>query len=137
MTVAPLDPAGLIVKVRTPEAPPPGEGVKTLTEALPAEAISLADICACSCVLETKLVCRALPFHSIVEDETKPEPKTERGKAAPPAEAEDGFKELRTGEGLDTEKLRAFDVSLGDPLDTVTEVDPAALISVGAICALT
>lgn len=38
----PLSRSALIVKVRDPEVPPPGEGVKTVTRAVPAEAISAA-----------------------------------------------------------------------------------------------
>ena len=41
--------AGLIVKVRAVEVPPPGAGFNTITEAVPAAAISEAGMRAASC----------------------------------------------------------------------------------------
>ena len=38
----------LIVNVEAPEVPPPGVGLKTVIEAVPAVAMSAALICACS-----------------------------------------------------------------------------------------
>jgi hypothetical protein len=43
----------LMVKVRAPEVPPPGVGLKTRTEAVPAVAMSATPIAARSCVAET------------------------------------------------------------------------------------
>ncbi len=45
--------AALIVKVWALEVPPPGAGVNTVTEAVPAAAMSAAVIAAVSCVDET------------------------------------------------------------------------------------
>src|SRR5688572_5092019 len=55
--------AGLsIVNVCAVDVPPPGVGVKTVTDAVPAVAMSAAEIDASTCVLLTKVVERALPF---------------------------------------------------------------------------
>jgi hypothetical protein len=43
----------LMVKVRALEVPPPGEGLTTVMEAVPAVAMSLADTEAANCVLLT------------------------------------------------------------------------------------
>ena len=45
--------AAVMVKVNPPEVPPPGVGLKTVTVAVPAVAISVAGIAAVSCVAET------------------------------------------------------------------------------------
>ena len=45
--------AGLMVKDLIPERPPPGVGLKTVTEAVPAVAMSVAGIAAVSWVAET------------------------------------------------------------------------------------
>lgn len=45
--------AGLMVKIRADEVPPPGAGLKTVTEAVPALRISAAEIAAFSWVEET------------------------------------------------------------------------------------
>ena len=45
--------AGLMVKDLIPEAPPPGVGLKTVTDAVPEVVISVAEIAAVSWVAET------------------------------------------------------------------------------------
>ena len=57
--------AGLMVKVRAPDVAPPGEGFTTVTETVPAVAMSLAEIAAVNWVLLTKLVVQvaAVPLH--------------------------------------------------------------------------
>lgn len=93
--------AGLsAVKVAEPEIPPPGGGVETVTATAVALAISEAAICACNCVLETKVVERALPFHWTVELAMKFVPFTVKVKAAPPTVTEVGLKEETVGSGL-------------------------------------
>src|SRR6266404_2788590 len=52
----------LIVNVCALEAPPPGVGLKTVTGAVPAVAMSFARIWAWSWVLLTKVVVRLVPF---------------------------------------------------------------------------
>src|SRR4029077_7723005 len=75
----------LIVNVTALEVPPPGVGEKTVTEAVPAVAMSAAVMAAVSCVPLTKVVARALPFHCTTEAATKFVPVTVRVKALPPA----------------------------------------------------
>src|SRR5262245_50728306 len=95
-----LGAAALIVKLRVLETPPPGAGFETVTLAAPALAISLAAICAVNCVAETKVVVRFCPFQRTVAPLTKLLPLTVSVKAAPPAEAEAGFKVVNVGVGL-------------------------------------
>jgi hypothetical protein len=53
----------MMVNVCVLDVPPPGEGLTTVTLAVPAEAISAAVIAAVNCVLLTKAVVRVDPFH--------------------------------------------------------------------------
>jgi hypothetical protein len=53
----------LIVKVWALEVPPPGAGVNTVTWAVPANAMSKAEIAAVNRVEETYVVVRFAPFH--------------------------------------------------------------------------
>src|SRR5437667_9495089 len=53
----------VIVNVCALEVPPPGVGLNTVTDAVPAVAMSFAEICARSSVLLTKVVVRLVPFH--------------------------------------------------------------------------
>ena len=93
--------AGLvIVNVLPAEVPPPGVGLNTLTEAVPAEAMSAAEICACSWVLLTNVVVRSLPFQRMTDDATKLLPVAVRVKAPLPAAALLGVMELNFGAGL-------------------------------------
>ena len=55
--------AALIVKVEELEVPPPGAIFTTVTEGVPAVAISVAEIDAVNRVKETKVVVRAAPPH--------------------------------------------------------------------------
>ena len=61
----------VMVKVRALDVPPPGAGLTTVMVAVPAEATSEAGTIAVNCVLETKLVARAVPFQLMVEPLTK------------------------------------------------------------------
>jgi hypothetical protein len=63
-------------------------------------ATSAAVIAACKLVLETNVVVRAVPFHCTFEEDTKLEPVTVSGNAAPPAAAELGFKDAIVGAAL-------------------------------------
>ena len=82
--------AELIVNVREVEVPPPGVGLKTVTAAVPAFAISAADTAAVSRVPFTKVVVRAVPFHLTVELLMKFVPLSVSVNAEPPAVAELG-----------------------------------------------
>ena len=92
--------AALMVKVSGLEVPPPGVGLKTVTLAVPAAAISEAGIAAVSWVAETYVVVRSAPFHRTFDVDTKLVPVTVRVKADPPAAAEVGEIEVRVGTGL-------------------------------------
>jgi hypothetical protein len=92
--------AALIVNDRLPDVPPPGVGLVTVTVAVPAVAISAAVIAAVSWVALTKVVVLAAPLNFTTDVDTKPVPFTVRVKAAPPAVAPVGERELAVGAGL-------------------------------------
>jgi mRNA-degrading endonuclease toxin of MazEF toxin-antitoxin module len=127
----------LMVKVRAPDVPPPGEGFTTVTEAVPGVAMSLAEIAAVNFVPLTKVVVRALPFHCTTELVTKFVPVTVSVKAAPPAVALEGESEVAVGTGLLMVKVSAFDVPPpGEAFSTVTEAVPAVAMSLAEIAAV-
>jgi hypothetical protein len=82
--------AALIVNVCAPDVPPPGVGLKTVTEAVPAVAMSLAGTAAVNCVALPGVVTNATPFHFTAEVLMKFVPVTVSVKPAPPAVAEEG-----------------------------------------------
>lgn len=82
--------AALIVKVRAPDVPPPGVGLNTVTEAVPAAATSLTGTAAVNCVALPNVVVSATPFHFTAEVLMKFVPVRVSVKAAPPAVAETG-----------------------------------------------
>src|SRR5437870_1474999 len=90
----------LMVNVSAPEVPPPGVGENTVTDAVPMVAMSPAVIAACSWVLLTNVVVRALLFHRTTDPLTKFVPFTVRVKAAAPAVALLGDSEATVGTGL-------------------------------------
>ena len=90
----------LIVKVWAFEVPPPGAGLKTVTLAVPAVAMSAARIDAVSCVALTYVVVRFVPFHLTTELEMKFVPFTVTVKPAPPAVADEGLRLVVVGKGL-------------------------------------
>ena len=90
----------LIVKDRVADVPPPGAGFVTVTVAVPAVAISAAVIAAVSCVALTKAVVLAAPLNFTTDVDTKPVPFTVSVKAAPPAVALVGEREVAVGAGL-------------------------------------
>jgi len=92
--------AALIVKDRLPDVPPPGAGFVTVTVAVPAVAISAAVIAAVNCVALTNVVVLAAPLNFTTDVGTKPVPLTVRVKAAPPAVALAGDREVAVGAGL-------------------------------------
>ena len=67
-----------------------GRGLTTVTAALPAAAMSCRLIAARSSVALTKVVARSTLFQRTTERFVKPEPRTVRVNAAPPAIVEDG-----------------------------------------------
>src|SRR5437762_293802 len=104
--------AGLFtVSVCAAEVPPPGAGVRTVTLAVPAAAMSAAVIAAVSWMVLTKVVVRAAPFHcTVVEPFTNPVPLTVRVKAAPPTVALVGTSAVIVGTGLLTGNVCAAEV---------------------------
>lgn len=85
-------------------------GVNTVTEAVPAVAISAAVIAAVNCVELTNVVVRLLPFHCATEVLMKLLPFKVRVNAAPPAVAEFGASDVSTGIGVVTVNCETFDV---------------------------
>ena len=78
------------------------QGLKTVTEFVPAEAMSAAVICAVSCEALTNAVARALPFQLTTEAGMNSEPLTVRVKAPSPGTVTDGIRGwLMKGTGED------------------------------------
>jgi hypothetical protein len=129
----------LIVNVCAPEMPPPGAGVDTVTDAVPAEAMSAAVICAVSWVLLPSVVARGLPFHCATDELMKFVPVSVNVKAAPPAVALGGEIELSVGLGFGALIVNVCAVDAPPPgagLNTVTGTVPAATMSVAVIWAV-
>jgi hypothetical protein len=100
----------LTVKLTEFEAPPPGDGLVTVTLKLPPVAISDARIAAVTWVALTKVVARVLPLKLTVELLRKLAPFTVKVKPTPPAVALDGEMLVMAGTGLLTAKAMAFEV---------------------------
>jgi len=81
----------LTVKVAALEVPPP-LGFTTVTESVPAVAVSLDGMVAVRDVPDTKVVDRAEPFQSTADPERKPAPFTVSVKLPAPAADEDGLR---------------------------------------------
>ncbi len=92
--------AALIVKDTVADVPPPGAGLVTVTVAVPAVAISAAVIAAVNCVAPTNVVVLAAPLNFTTDVDTNPVPLTVRVKAAPPAVALAGEREVSVCAGL-------------------------------------
>jgi len=92
-------------KLVAAEVPPPGAALVTVTGKDPAMAMSAAVIAAVTCVALTNVVVLALPLNCTEEDATNPVPLTVRVKAAPPAVALVGEREVIVGAGLLTAKF--------------------------------
>ena len=121
--------------------PPPGVGLKTVTEAVPAEAMSVAGTIAVNCVALPKVVVNAAPFHFTTEALMKFVPVTVRVNAAPPAVAEVGEIIVSVGEGLFVAALMVNVCALEVPppgvgFKTVTEAVPAEAMSVAGTIAV-
>jgi hypothetical protein len=112
----------LMVNVSALEVPPPGVGFITVTDAVPAVAMSAAVMAACKLVLETKVVVRALPFHCTTEEATKLVPVTLNENAAPPADTELGFNAPVASDGTG---LLVEPPACGGPLHPESHVETA------------
>src|SRR5712691_136698 len=97
-----------IVNVSAFEVPPPGAALNTVTDAVPAVAMSLAGIAAVTCAAETNVVVRALPFHCTVEPEMKLLPFTVSANVGPPAAAAAGLSPVVVGTGFVTGETDVF-----------------------------
>jgi hypothetical protein len=81
-------PTGLdISKNNAFDVPPPGEGLTTVTVAVPAMAMSVAGIDAVIFPALTKVVVRGLLFQFTTEPETNPAPRTVSVNPGPPGTA--------------------------------------------------
>src|SRR5258705_498422 len=126
-----------IVTVCALEVPPPGVREKTVTEAVPAVAMSAAVMAAVSWVLLTKVVVRLAPFQRTTELLTKLVPVAVRVKAAAPAVALVGVTEVSVGAGLLIVKVCALEVpppGVGEK--TVTAAVPAVATSAAVMAAV-
>jgi hypothetical protein len=128
------DAAGaVIVNGRATDSPPPGLGVNTVTEAVPAAVISPAPTVACSWEPPTYVVARSAPLHLTTELVTKPLPVTVRVKAGLPAATLLGVKVVTAGTGgtgaIVNDRAAADSPPPGLGVNTVTEAVPAAAIS--------
>src|SRR3989454_1016756 len=127
----------LIESVRAAEVPPPGVGVMTVTEAVPAPGLSAAVIAAVSWMVLTKVVVRVAPFQRTVDPFTNPVPLTVSVKAAPPAVALVGVSPVIVGMGLSTGNVCAAEVPPpGVGVNTVTCGVPAVAMSAAVIAAV-
>ena len=95
-----VGPGLLIVNVIELEVPPPGAGLTTVTDAVPAVATFAAGTTAVSLIEDTNVVTSGEPFQLTLDVETKLVPFTVRVNWALPAVAEVGLIELIVGTGL-------------------------------------
>src|SRR6266542_871310 len=118
------------------EIPPPGVGLKTVTAALPAPAISLAGIEAVSWPALTKDVGRSDPFQRTTDAEMKLLPLTVRMKLGPPAVTDDGLMPVILGTGFVALTVNATEFEVpppGDGLKTVIVALPPPAMSFAGI----
>lgn len=126
----------MILNVKLPDAPPPGDGFTTVTLAEPPTAMSAAVIAAVNWVELTNVVCLPLPFQFTAEFATKFEPVTASEKAAPPAAVFEGAKPVIVGTELLTVNCCAKEVPPpGVGFVTVTLSTPAVTMSLASIAA--
>ena len=127
----------VIVNVCAFDVPPPGVGLNTVTEAVPAAAMSAAVIWAVSCVLLPNVVVRLLPFQRTTDEPLKFVPVTVSVNPAPPAVALAGAIEVSVGAGLLIVNVCALDVPPpGVGVKTVTGMVPAVAMSLAEIAAV-
>jgi hypothetical protein len=92
--------AGLLIVNDAALDVPPGDGLVTVTLAVPAVATSAAVIAAVNCVPLTNVVVLAPPLNFTTDVDTNPVPFTVNVNAAPPAVALVGESEVSVGDGL-------------------------------------
>ena len=124
------------------DVPPPGVGLKTVTCAVPAAAVSAANITAFSWVALTNVVARSFPFQRTTEPVTKLEPFTVIVRSGPPVAALAGVNDVKAGAGLlpagtlTTKVCMAEVPPPGPGVTTVTCALPAAAMSLAGIAAV-
>jgi hypothetical protein len=127
----------LIAKDIAPEVPPPGPGLKTVTLAEPPAATSLPEMDALNRFPFSKVVTWLTPFQRTTELGMKPDPVTERVKAAFPAMVEAGSMNPIDGTGFPIVNDTEFEAPPpGAGLTTVTVAVPALAISLAGIVAV-
>jgi hypothetical protein len=123
-----------MVKVCAFDVPPPGVGFTTMTDAVPASAMSAAVIVTVTVVEETKVVLRAEPFQSAVDDALKFVPVMVSVKLFPPAVVDVGEILVVVGTGLLTVSICEPDVPPPGPgFTTVIKSVPPTVISVAGM----
>lgn len=127
-----------IVSVRAVEAPPPGDGLNTVTKIAPPAARLPMGTSAVTCVALTIVVVSATPFHFTTEPVTKFAPVSVNVKAAPPASAVVGESKLKVGEGLSIVNVIAADAPPpGAGFKTVSAaVPPTARSTAGTVAVI-
>jgi hypothetical protein len=131
--------AAVIANVTEFEIPPPGDGLKTVTAALPGPAMSPAGIAAVTCPALTKVVGRSAPFQRTTDVEMKLLPFTVSVKAAPPAIADVGLMLVMLGTGFAAVIVNVTELEVpppGDGLKTVMSAVPGSLIRLAGIVAV-
>jgi hypothetical protein len=123
----------LMVKVCAFDVPPPGAGFTTVTEAVPAFATRAAVTVAVSCVEETNVVVKAVPFQRTDEVATKLVPFTVRVNCGDPAKHELGLIEVIVGTGLLIVNITVFDTGPVEFLTVTFAVPPTATLAAGTI----
>ena len=119
--------------------PPPPVRVNTVTWAVPAVAISAAEIAAFTPVVPTNIVVRLLPFHWTTEHGAKPVPLAVSRNAAAPAVALAGESELIAGVGsgvVGVVIVKVRELELVVELDTEMVATPGKAVSVAEIAAV-
>src|SRR6266508_2327509 len=99
----------LIVKVIALDGPPPGAGLATVIENVPAEVIKFAGIAADICPALTYVVDKDVPFHWIVEFPMKLDPLTVNAVLPVPTRADVGAIDMTVGTGLLTATVIVLD----------------------------
>lgn len=126
-----------MVKATAFEAPPPGEGLTTVTALELGDAMSAAVMLAVNCVEFTNVVVRAAPSHCTIAPETKLLPVTVRVNAALPATAVAGLREVIVGTGFGGTLIVKEDAAEVFPLlTTVICAVPEVAISAAAMLAV-
>jgi hypothetical protein len=131
--------AAVIVNVTELDVPPPGDGLNTVTAALPALAMSLAGIDAVSWLALRKVVERFEPFQRTTELEMKALPLTVSVNPAAPAIADVGLMLVMFGTGFAAVIVNVTEFDMPPPgggLKTVTAAVPGSLVRLAGIVAV-